>query len=42
MTRPIRPVTVARLAAEILLLAAVFFATGAACVVLAALMTPLA
>ena len=42
MTRPIRPVTVARLALEITLLALAFFATGAACVILAALIAPLA
>lgn len=38
--RPI--VTPARLALEAILIALAFFATGAACVVIAALMTPLA
>jgi hypothetical protein len=38
--RPI--VTPARLALEALLIALAFFATGAACVVIAALLTPLA
>lgn len=37
-----RPVTIARLALEILLLAGAFFTIGAVCVVVAALMTPLA
>lgn len=42
MSRPVRPVSAARLAFEVILIALAFFATGAACVVLAALMTPLA
>ena len=42
MSRPVRPVTVARLALEALLLALFFASLGAAVVILAALMTPLA
>ncbi len=37
-----RRVTPAELALEVILIALAFFATGAACVVIAALLTPLA
>ena len=41
MSRPVRPVTAAQLALEAILLALFFASLGAACVILAALMTPL-